>query len=294
MQSLREPLEETPMTPLDPAGPNASQVEYWNVTAGPNWVASQEARDIELAPWGLKAMEALGPAPGARIIDVGCGCGATSLELARRVGPGGDVLGADISAPMLAVARRRAETEGLAQARFIQADAQTHAFEPADGVFSRFGVMFFADPVAAFANLRRAMKPAGRLGFVCWRPMEMNAWVSVPMSAVARVLSEPPPPAPPGAPGPFAFADADRVRRILEDAGWREVEIVAHDMNTSWGDLEASTRTSLTIGPVASAVRLNPRLADRMADAVRAALAPYDTPKGVLLDSSAWVVRAAA
>jgi SAM-dependent methyltransferase len=282
------------MTTLDPAGPNASQVEYWNVTAGPNWVASQESRDIELAPWGLKAMEALGPKPGERIVDVGCGCGATTLELARRVGPGGDVLGADISAPMLAVARRRAGAEGLAQARFIQADAQTHAFEPADGVFSRFGVMFFADPVAAFANLRRAMRPGGRLGFVCWRPMDLNAWVNVPMSAVVRLLPEPPPAATPGAPGPFAFADPDRVRGVLRDAGWREIEIVAHDMNTSWGDLDASTRTSLTIGPVAGAVRLNPDLADKMAEAVRAALAPYETPDGVLLDSSAWVVRAAA
>ena len=279
---------------LDPAGPNAGQIEYWNETAGPGWVASQESRDIELAPWGLKAMEALGVQTGARIIDVGCGCGATTLDLARRVGPGGGVLGADISAPMLAVARRRAEAEGLAQARFTQADAQTHAFEPADGVFSRFGVMFFADPVAAFANLRRAMKPGGRLGFVCWRPMELNAWVNVPMSAVVSLLPAPPPSPPAGAPGPFAFADSERVRGILHDAGWREIEIVAHDMNTSWGDLDASARTSLTIGPVAGAVRANPQLADKMVQAVRAALAPYVTQDGVILDSSAWVVRAAS
>jgi SAM-dependent methyltransferase len=279
---------------LDPAGPNASQVEYWNDVAGPNWVASQASRDIELAPWGLKAMEALAPGQGERIIDVGCGCGATTLELARRVGPAGEVLGADVSTPMLALARHRAEAEGLAQARFVEADAQTHAFEPADGVFSRFGVMFFADPVAAFANLRSAMRREGRLAFVCWRPMDLNAWVSVPMSAVVRLLPEPPPAATPGAPGPFAFADPDRVRGILTEAGWREIEIVAHDLNTSWGDLDASARTSLTIGPVAGAVRANPQLADQMAEAVRAALAPYETPNGVMLDSSAWVVRAAA
>lgn len=281
------------MTTLDPVGPNASQIEYWNQTAGPSWVASQESRDIELAPWGLKAMEALGPRSGERIVDVGCGCGATTLELARRVGSTGEVLGADISAPMLAVARRRAQAEGLAQARFVQVDAQTHAFEPADGVFSRFGVMFFADPVAAFANLRRALKPGGRLAFVCWRPMALNAWVNVPMSAVVGLLPEPPPPAPPGAPGPFAFADPDRVRSILEASGWRDIEIVAHDMKTSWGDLEASTHTSLTIGPVATAARLNPQLVDKMAEAVRAALSPYQTDAGVILDSSGWVVRAA-
>ncbi|HTX50434.1 MAG TPA: SAM-dependent methyltransferase, partial [Caulobacteraceae bacterium] len=110
--------------------------------------------------------------------------------------------------------------------------------------------------------------------FVCWRPMEANAWVNVPMSAVAQLLPEPPTPAPPGAPGPFAFSDPDRVRGILEGAGWCEIVIVAHDMKTSWGDLDASARTSLTIGPVAAAVRANPQLADKMVEAVRAALAP--------------------
>src|SRR6516162_234670 len=145
--------ETTPMTDtLEAAGPNAAQISYWNDSAGPTWVAEQDALDAELRPWGEKAMAALAPKAGERLIDVGCGCGTTTLALAERVGPGGQVLGGDISAPMLAVARRRAEQAGLAQATFAQVDAQTYQFEPADGVFSRFGVMFFADPTAAFAN----------------------------------------------------------------------------------------------------------------------------------------------
>lgn len=279
------------MTLLEAAGPNARQIDYWNSSAGPSWVASQEGLDAELAVWGEKAADALAPKPGDRLIDVGCGCGATTLMLADRVGPAGAVLGADISAPMLEVARRRAA--GLANASFVQADAQTHAFAPADGVFSRFGVMFFADPVAAFANLRAALNGGGRVAFVCWRAVELNPWMTAPMAAVAPLLPEPPPAAPPGAPGPFAFADRDRVHAILRDAGFSAIEIDAHDAKTAWGDLEASTRVALSVGPTANALRLNPNLKDKIADAVRAALAPYDTPEGVRLDQSAWVVSAA-
>ena len=203
------------MTQLEAAGPNAAQIDYWNATAGPSWVAAQEGLDIELRPWGEKAIATLAPVAGARMIDVGCGCGATTLMLAERVGPGGRVLGADISAPMLALARQRAEAAGLAQASFIQADAQTHAFEPADGVFSRFGVMFFADPAAAFANLRAALTERGRVVFVCWRALEHNPWMGVPVAAIAPLLPQAPQAPQPGAPGPFAFADGDRVHAIL-------------------------------------------------------------------------------
>src|SRR5450432_999963 len=156
------------MSQLDD-GPNAAQVAYWNDTAGPTWVAMQDVMDVQLGELGLKAIAALGVRPGERVIDVGCGCGGTTIELARRVGETGRVLGADISAPMLAVAKGRAAAQALNWASFEQADAQTYLFEPADAVFSRFGVMFFADPVAAFANLRLALAPAGRLAFVCWR-----------------------------------------------------------------------------------------------------------------------------
>jgi SAM-dependent methyltransferase len=281
------------MTPPEDAGPNAAQAAYWNETVGPSWVAMQDALDRQLRPLGLKAMEALGPKPGERLIDVGCGCGDTSLELARRVGGAGAVLGADISGPMLAVARRRAEAAELAWVRFAQADAQIVAFQPGDGVFSRFGVMFFADPTAAFANLRKALKPGGRVAFVCWRPLTENPWMTVPMAGVAPLLPEPLPPAPPGAPGPFAFADRDRLHGILGGAGFTDIVIEASDQKIGQGDLETASRIALNAGPVAMAARTYPDLRDRIQDAVRVALAAHETPDGVLLGSSVWIVRAA-
>jgi SAM-dependent methyltransferase len=247
-----------------------------------------------LRPLGLKAMAALSPQPGERLIDIGCGCGDTTMELARRVGAEGAVLGADISAPMLAVARARAAAAGFSQARFVEADAQTRIFEPADGVFSRFGVMFFTDPTAAFANLRRALRPGGRIAFVCWRALTENPWMTVPMAGVLPLLPEPPPAPPLDAPGPFAFADPARVLNILTAAGFGEIDIHESRQQIGWGDLETSARTALSVGPVALAVRSNPDLTDKIAAAVREALAPYATRDGVKLDSSVWIVRASA
>ncbi len=207
------------MTALDADGPNAAQVAYWNESAGPTWVAMHDALDHELNDLGLAAMAALAPRENERLVDIGCGCGATTLELARRVGKGGAVLGVDLSAPMLAVARERAAAAGLDQASFLQADAQVYALEPVDGAFSRFGVMFFADPVAAFANIRKGLRPGGRVAFVCWRQLAENPWMTVPMAAVLPLLPAPPAAPTPDAPGPFAFADRDRLFGILPRRG---------------------------------------------------------------------------
>ena len=227
------------------------------------------------------------------MIDIGCGCGDTTLELARRVGAGGSVLGADISAPMLDVARRRAGEAGLAQASFVQADAQAHAFAAdVDAVFSRFGVMFFADPAAAFANIRRALKPGGRLAFVCWRPLPENPWMTVPFAAAAPLLPAAPPPPDPFAPGPFAFADPVRVRGILVEAGFADIAIDPHDEKVGWGDLEQSAQVSLRVGPLGAVVRDNPQLAGPIEAAVREGLRPYLTETGVLLDLATWIVTA--
>jgi SAM-dependent methyltransferase len=170
-----------------PETDNADQIAYWNADAGETWAAMQEQLDAQLEPHGLKAMEALALAAGERIVDIGCGSGQTSLALGQAAGRSGAVMGLDISRPLLGLARRRAAESGAANVSFAEADVQTYAFAPAtfNAVFSRFGVMFFADPPAAFANVRRALKPGGRLAFVCWRTPAENIFMTLPYTAVA-------------------------------------------------------------------------------------------------------------
>ena len=273
--------------------PNATQIEYWNAATGPTWAALQEPLDRQLAPLGHAAMAALAPRAGEQILDIGSGSGETSLELAAAVAPGGAVTGVDISQPMLEVARRRAE--GLAGVRFVEADAQTHPFAPAgfDAAFSRFGVMFFADPPAAFGNIRRALKPGGRLAFVCWQAPSQNPVMVLPMMAAAPHL---PPAAPPDpdAPGPFAFADPERVRGILTEAGFGDIQIIPHNEKVGGGDLDTVVDLALKVGPLGRMLRENPDAHDAVIGAVRKALAAHDGPDGVKLDSATWIVTARA
>jgi SAM-dependent methyltransferase len=271
--------------------PNAAQVEYWNSGAGPTWASLQAPLDRQLAPLGRQAMAALAPQAGERILDIGCGAGETTLELAQAVSPGGEVTGVDISRPLLDLARRRAE--GLASVRFVEGDAQVHSFAPAsfDGVFSRFGVMFFADPAAAFANLRQALKPGGRLAFVCWRsPME-NPILTAPMMAAAQHLPAPTPPEP-GAPGPFAFADPERVRGVLDAAAFTDIGIAPLDLPIGGGNLEDALELALKVGPLGGLLRDNPDKREVAIGAVRALLAQHEGPDGVKLPSATWIVTA--
>jgi SAM-dependent methyltransferase len=276
---------------------NADQIKYWNEAAGAKWVAHQDALDRQMEPIAAATIEAAAIAPSERVLDVGCGCGATSIEIARRASRG-SVVGVDISGPMLARARERAAAARVANVGFEQADAQSHRFggPPFDVVFSRFGVMFFDDPTAAFTNLRSATREGGRLAFACWQPFERNPWMAVPAHAAATVITMPPRPAP-GTPGPFAFSDPDYVRDILTRAGYRDLVVASHtapmSVGTAVGTLDDAARFAMQFGPTATAMRdAPPDAIPRVFEAVRAALETFVTPNGVVIPAAVWIVTA--
>ena len=279
------------------ASPNAEQIVYWNERVGAKWLAFEPLIDAQVSCLGLAVMDRARTAPGERVLDVGCGSGQTSLQLGERVGAAGVVTGIDVSRLLLERARTRARDAGLYQVHFEHGDAQIFAFERAsfDLVFSRFGAMFFADPTPAFANLHGALAPGGRLALLCWQGLDRNPWMRVPLVAVARHIALPAPPSP-GTPGPFALADAARVRGILEDAGFADIAFESLECELLIGggvDLERSVDFALQMGP-AGAVLREAGEAERHAAAqsVREALAPYVTPDGVRMPSASWVVSA--
>jgi SAM-dependent methyltransferase len=266
------------------------QREFWNGEVGEKWVTEHAQLERVLSSIGQAAIDEAKVTSGEKVLDVGCGCGSTTLALAQAVGAGGRVVGVDISAPMLAFAKARG---GERNASFELADATTYQPDVAfDVIHSRFGVMFFEDPHAAFANLARVLRPGGRIAFVCWRPQSENAWVTVPMRAVLR-FAAPPEPTPPDAPGPFAFADAARVRSILEGAGFTNVRISPRESPMATGALEEATDYAMTNGPAARlATTYDAATQAKMKDAVREALRPFETKAGVVLPAAQWVVTA--
>ncbi|MEJ0043460.1 MAG: class I SAM-dependent methyltransferase [Rhizomicrobium sp.] len=272
---------------------NADQIEYWNGLAGQRWAQAQDVMDRAMASITTALLPFVAAKPGEHILDIGCGSGGTTLEYAKAVGIGGRALGVDISQPMLAVARARAEAQGSA-AQFLEADAAVHPFAPEfDAAASRFGVMFFADPPSAFANIRKSLKPGGRLAFVCWRTMPENIWAFAPFAAARPFLPEQPP-ADPLAPGPFAFADPARVTSILEAAGFRSVEAKKLDtvMHVAKTAAEAA-QFSLTIGPLSRAASgVDDAMRAKIVEAVTAAMAKYETPQGVSPPAACWLVSA--
>lgn len=272
---------------------NADQIDYWNAQVGETWASFQAQLDRQISPLGRAALDALAPAEGEAVLDIGCGCGETTIDLAARVGVAGRVVGVDISRPMLEVARHRPVPAGARRPEFLELDAQTGDLGEArfDAAFSRFGVMFFSDPVAAFANLRRALKPQGRLTFVCWRPLSDNPWMLVPLEAARPSLPESPP-LDPLAPGPFALSDPGRVRSILLAAGFGSLTIEPLDAMIGGGDLEETLALTFKVGPLGKALRENPHLTPMVADAVRAAISPYGTPAGISMQAGVWIVRA--
>jgi SAM-dependent methyltransferase len=201
-------------------------------------------------------------APGQSVLDVGCGCGQTLLQLADLVGPSGRVVGVDISPPMLARARERAAARP--EISLVEADAQSYPLPPAsfDAVYSRFGVMFFEDPRAAFANLSAALRPGGRLAFVCWQAIERNPWAAIPLAAVQRLQPTATPRAPPaGPPGPFSFADPDHVRAILSAAGFASIQLDRWEAPLHIGGamtLAEAREYAARSGPAARAIAASP------------------------------------
>jgi SAM-dependent methyltransferase len=280
------------------AAGNLEQVEYWNGVAGERWARNQVALDRALGPFGRAALDRLAPVPGERLLDVGCGAGGTLLELAARLGGTGEVLGADISRPLLEHARRRLAAAQVSGIDVLEADVAEARFErPFDAIFSRFGVMFFADPVAAFVNLRQALVPGGRLGFACWQRLENNAWSAVPLAALRALVADAPAPQAVGAPGPFAFADPERVRAVLSGAGFSQVVIEPFHAPVVMSEqgIEDGVDFALRVGPAARWVA---EQSEAVKTSVRAriasALAPALVGTTVALDGASWTVSARA
>ncbi|WAS89841.1 class I SAM-dependent methyltransferase [Nannocystis punicea] len=281
---------------------NTLMIEDWNGRVGESWRVHQERLDDMLAAYGEAVLGAAGARPGERVLDVGCGAGATSLALARAVQPGGAVVGVDVSTPLLERARERAAAAGL-DVTFRCADAGADDLGPGgyDLLVSRFGVMFFADPVAAFVHVRAAARPGGRLAFVCWRAAVENEWVVLPQRALRDLVPAPPPPDP-AAPGPFSFAARERVQSILDGAGFRDVAITPFDAPLRFGRgdtpeaaLDDALAQAADIGPVSRLLAGQPDdVRARGLAAVRAAFAGRAGPDGVIVRGAAWIVTARA
>jgi SAM-dependent methyltransferase len=274
---------------------NADQIASWNGTAGRHWTEQQEHMDIQLAPVSAAVFAATDIRPGMRVIDIGCGCGDTTLEIARRVGPKGHALGLDISTEMLGRARER--TPAGAPVEFIEGDATIYDFPQADAdlLFSRFGVMFFADPVLAFANMRKGLRRGGHIAFACWRDRAINPSLQIAAAEAYRFVP-PPPPMAPDAPGPFAFAHKDRVSDILARAGFADIAVqpVDVDLDVAAGrGLDEAVRGALEIGPASRALNDQPpEIRAKAAAAIRAAYARHLKGGSVLLPAAIWIVTA--
>ncbi len=276
------------------AGDNAKQIEDWNGSVGEHWAAQQEKNDRLIKAFGDAALAAAGAKAGEQVLDVGCGCGDTSLALVYSVGVTGRVVGVDVSAPMLAVARGRAN--GRENLTFIEADASRAELPgPFDLLYSRFGVMFFDDPEGAFRHMRGAMKDGGRLAFACWQAAKDNPWAMVPMLAAREASGLNLPPPDPHAPGPFAFADAERVKGILERAGFGSVKAETFEAPMFLGSSVRSAAEGCTkMGPASRLAReAGKDKLPAITEAIEKALTPLAATDGsVALPGRIWVVTA--
>jgi SAM-dependent methyltransferase len=280
--------------PNGPPSGNDAQNEFWNGVAGERWVRNQTRLDLALGTFGEAMLDRLGIVPGQSVLDVGCGTGETLLSIARRLAGQGLVVGVDLSRPMLARARER--TREHREIELIEADASTYGFgQRFDAVFSRFGVMFFADPVLAFGALRQTLRASGQLGFVCWQAFEDNPWVHLSLVAVRSLLTDPPPALDPNAPGPFSLASPARIGDILSRAGYSDLSIEAFRAPVRMAEegLEAAVDFTFQTGPVARLLAEQSESVRELArERLREQFAPYVVAGRVELEGAAWLVTA--
>ena len=277
---------------------NAQQDRFWNGPAGQFWVTSQEETERHTGPFGDAALHAGAASPGERALDVGCGCGTTSLALARSVGATGDVVGVDLSAIMLERAMESAAAARLTNVSFRRLDAQSaqlgsHVY---DLVFSRFGVMFFADPTAAFTNLRASLRPGGRLAFACWQVPSANPWMALPTRAAMQFFDLTAPPH--DAPGPFSLADPDRLRGVLTDAEFNDVQInpEIQTLKLALGHkIDDWVNERLLMGLVGeNYANSSAEIQSQARQLLISTVEPYRVEDGLEMDGAAWIVTARA
>ncbi|MBV9813876.1 MAG: class I SAM-dependent methyltransferase [Acetobacteraceae bacterium] len=276
---------------------NAAQIEFWNSDATRMWSERHEPVDRMFAGLTARVLDQVAPRPGERVLDIGCATGTTAMAIAERVAPDGDVLGIDIAERSIARAGERIAASGLRNVRVALADASAHPFAPGsfELMFSRFGVMFFVDPVATFNHLRGAMAANGRFVAMAFRSAAENVWASGPIAALRDVLP-PDPAADPAAPGQFAWASAERVQSIFRAAGWRETVLTPIDTTFTLaepGDAAGAASRALTVGPVARRARELPEIErHRLVPLLENWFREREGPDGVALPAAIWLVRA--
>ncbi len=273
-------------------------VEFWNDTLAEKFERFRNILMNGLSYHSRIPLAKLDIEPGAHVLDVGCGWGDTAIQLARKTGPLGFVVGLDCVETFLEHGRREASAAGLNNVSFQAEDVERYPFEPRfDLCFSRFGMMFFENPVAAMRNVHRALKPGGELMFIVWRHIDDNPWLGLPKQVVLDFLEPPGDGARTCGPGPFSMSNTEVVGKQLEIAGFTDVNFERIDGPVTVGDsLENAVRFPLSIGPAGEVFREAGEEGERRrADIERAmkqALAPYHQAEGVVMPSSSWCITA--
>jgi len=274
---------------------NKNQRDFWSGKGGDIWVERQNAMDTMLSPLGEAALNKLNLNEGENVLDIGCGCGHTTLNIAKRISPDGQVTGLDISEPMLKRAKESANEMSISNASFNCVDVQTDDMgeEVYSAAFSRFGVMFFEDPVAAFCNISKSLITGASLSFVCWQSPALNPWQSLFIEAVKKYVDLPSPP--PRSPSPFAFMESEYVSSILEESNFQNIMIEGHEAEVnmfSGRSLSDSVKDYISINPVVSGM-LKDSTEQEKTEIINSAIeafSPYYSAKGLMFPSATWLV----